>query len=229
MSLILNIDTAIDIAHISVAKDGELLAEILNTDPKKHGSFLQPAIQSLLKNAAILIHELDAIAVSAGPGSYTGLRVGMASAKGLCYALNKPLISISTLEILAFSAIWDTRNQAIHPSTLFCPMIDARRMEIFTALYDQNLQTVLAPCAMVLDDNSFANSLLKNHILFFGNGTKKWQPVCKNPNAIFMPVSNNSLAMSKLAGEKFEQKDFANLYYSEPLYLKEFFDNNTKN
>ncbi len=229
MSLILNIDTAIDIAHISVAKDGEVLAEVSNTDPKAHGSFLQPAIQSLLKNACVTIHELDAIAISAGPGSYTGLRVGMASAKGLCYALNKPLISISTLEILASSAIWDSRQQALPPSTLFCPMIDARRMEVFTALYDQKLQIVLAPCAMVLDENSFANGLLKNHILFFGKGIKKWQSVCQNPNAIFRPVSNNSLAMSKLAAQKFEQKDFANLYYSEPLYLKEFFDNNSKN
>ena len=205
------------------------MAEVSNTDQKAHGSFLQPAIQSLLKNAAVKIHDLDAIAVSAGPGSYTGLRVGMASAKGLCYALNRPLISLSTLEILAFSVIWDSRNQAIHPSTLFCPMIDARRMEIFTALYDQKLQIVLAPCAMVLDENSFANGLLNNHILFFGNGTGKWQSVCKNSNALFMYISNNALAMSKLANQKFEQKDFANLSYSEPLYLKEFFDNNAKN
>src|SRR5665647_1392282 len=113
MSIILNIDTAIDIAYISIAKDGEIVEAMSNTEKKDHGGFLQPAIQTLLKNTSISIKELDAIAISAGPGSYTGLRVGMASAKGLCYALNKPLIAIGTLEILAFSAILETNNDTL--------------------------------------------------------------------------------------------------------------------
>ncbi len=223
MSLILSIDTAIDIAYVSIAKDGELIATISNTEQKDHGGFLQPAIQTLLTNASIKIKEIDAVGISAGPGSYTGLRVGMASAKGLCYALDKPLIAIGTLEILAFAAILETRITTSNSSILFCPMIDARRMEIFTALYDQNLQTEISPSAMVLNEDSFANRLLKSRILFFGNGAKKWETICRYENALFAGPFNNVLSMSKLAHNKFKLNNFANLAYFEPLYLKEFF------
>ncbi len=224
MSVILNIDTAIDIAHVIISKDGEIVDVLSNTAQKDHGSFLQPAIQQLLKNNQIPINQIEAIAVAAGPGSYTGLRVGMASAKGLSYALNKPLITIGSLEILALSAIMEQRKNRLSITTLFCPMIDARRMEVFTALYNEQLNPVIDPCAMILDENSFANSLLKNQVLFFGNGAKKWEQICRNENAIFMPVLNNTLAMSKLAYDKFKNNDFADLAYSEPFYLKEFFD-----
>lgn len=223
MSLILNIDTAIDIAHISIAKDGEIIASVSNTEQKDHGGFLQPAIETLLKNASVTLKEIDAVGISAGPGSYTGLRVGMASAKGLCYALNKPLIAITTLEIMAFAAILENNIPASNTPVLFCPMIDARRMEVFTALYDQNLQIEIAPCAMVLNENSFANGLLKNKILFFGNGSTKWEGISRHENALFAGAFNNALAMSKLAHNKFELNEFANLAYFEPMYLKEFF------
>jgi len=223
MSLILNIDTAIDTAHVSIAKDGEIIASVSNTEQKDHGGFLQPAIQRLLKRASVSITKIDAVGISAGPGSYTGLRVGMASAKGLCYALNKPLIGIGTLEILAFAAILETKITYANSPFLFCPMIDARRMEVFTALYDQNLQTEISPCAMVLSENSFANGLLKNKILFFGNGAKKWEAISRHENALFASAFNNVLAMSKLAHHKFELNEFVNLAYFEPLYLKEFF------
>lgn len=229
MSVILNIDTAIDTAYVSIAKDGEILASLSNTAQKDHGGFLQPAIQELTHKTGIPMKDFEAIAIAAGPGSYTGLRVGMASAKGLCYALNIPLITIGTLEILAFAAILETQNSASSNQSLLCPMIDARRMEVFTALYDQQLKLVLDPCAMVLEEISFANNLLKNQVLFFGNGSKKWEMICRNKNAQFMPVSNNPLAMSKLAHTNFENKDFANLAYSEPLYLKEFYGGPGKN
>ncbi|MBC7886501.1 MAG: tRNA (adenosine(37)-N6)-threonylcarbamoyltransferase complex dimerization subunit type 1 TsaB [Ferruginibacter sp.] len=223
MSIILNIDTAADTAYVSLAKDGEVLLELSNNDLKDHGAFLQPAIHTLLKNTSISIRKLDAIAISAGPGSYTGLRVGMASAKGLCYALNKPLITLSTLEILAFAAILKAGNENIVSPHLFCPMIDARRMEIYTALYNSNLEIVLEPCAMILEKSSFANTLLKYTVLFFGNGAKKWEPNCNHQNGIFLTVLNNPLAMSKLSHKKYELSDFADLAYSEPFYLKEFF------
>jgi len=223
MSVILNIDTAIDIAHVSIAKDGEIIASASNIEQKDHGGFLQPAIQTLLKNASINISEIDAVGISAGPGSYTGLRVGMASAKGLCYALNKPLIAIGTLEIMAFAAILETNIGLSNTPIRFCPMIDARRMEVFTALYDQNLQIEIAPCAIVLNEDSFANRLLKNRILFFGNGSTKWKGILRHDNAVFTEAFNNALAMSKLAHQKFELGDFANLAYFEPIYLKEFF------
>lgn len=229
MSILLNIDTAIDIAQVSIAKDGEIIETIFNSEQKDHGGFLQPAIKTLIKNTAITFSKLDAIAISAGPGSYTGLRVGMASAKGLCYALNIPLITIGTLEIAAFSAILETMNAPAAASSLYCPMIDARRMEVYTALYDNMLNPVLVPCAMVLDQNSFANSLLKNNIFFFGNGTKKWNRICSHPNASFLSDFSNPLAMSKLACKKYVCNDFADVAYCEPFYIKEFFDGIPKN
>jgi len=223
MSLILYIDTAVDVAHVGIARNGEIIASVTNSEQKDHGGFLQPAIRMLLKKASVAITEIDAVAISAGPGSYTGLRVGMASAKGLCYALNKPLIAIGTLEILTFAAVLESDITISKTSMLFCPVIDARRMEVFTALYNEKLQTNISPCAMVLDENSFANALLKNVILFFGNGAKKWEAICRHENAMFKSGFNNALAMSKLAHKKFELNEFANLAYYEPLYLKEFF------
>ena len=226
MSVILNIDTATDIAHISLSKAGILLDSLTNKDQKDHGNFLQPAIQQLLKNNFISIQELDAIAISAGPGSYTGLRVGMASAKGLCFALQKPLITISSLEIIAYAAILEAALPTDSTEILFCPMIDARRMEVFTALYSLELETVLEPTALVIDHDSFGKYLLENKIFFVGNGAAKWELICKNTNALFPSNESNPLAMNKLSFKKYENKDFTDLAYSEPSYLKEFFEGN---
>ena len=224
MSLILNIDTATDIAHISLSKSGEILDSITNNDQKEHGSFLQPSIQKLLKNNSTAIASLDAIAVSVGPGSYTGLRVGMASAKGICFALQKPLIAINSLEIIACAAVLENSHKYDLSNTLICPMIDARRMEVFTALYNQKLEKILEPQAMIIDPSSFEHYLLINKILFVGNGAIKWELICKNENALFAPTPSNPLAMNKLSFIKYEKNVFSDLAYSEPSYLKEFFD-----
>ena len=224
MSLILNIDTATDIAHISLSKSGVILDSVINTDQKEHGSFLQPAIEKLLKTNSTAIESIDAIAISTGPGSYTGLRVGMASAKGICFALQKPLIAINSLEIIAFAAILENSDKNDLSNSLICPMIDARRMEVFTALYTQKLEKILEPQAMIIDPNSFENDFLSHKILFVGNGAKKWEIICKNENALFTQNSNNLLAMNKLSFKKYEKKDFSDLAYIEPSYLKEFFD-----
>jgi len=224
MSLILNIDTATEIAHISLSKSGVILDSDNNTDQKEHGSFLQPSIQKLLKNNSIAIESIDAVAISIGPGSYTGLRVGMASAKGICFALQKPLIAVNSLDIIACAAILENSDKNDLSNLLICPMIDARRMEVFTALYNQNLDKILEPQAMVIDSNSFENHLLVNKILFVGNGAKKWELICKSENAFFTQNPNNLLAMNKLSFKKYENKDFSELAYSEPSYLKEFFD-----
>ena len=224
MSLILNIDTAVETAYVTLSKDGAIIAQLVNTEQREHGAFLQPAIKNLLDKTSVSLQQVDAIALSSGPGSYTGLRVGMASAKGLCFALNKPLITIGTLEILASAAISSAHSESKNNNLLYCPMIDARRMEVFTALYDESMQSILNPCAMQLNADSFANWLLKNKILFFGTGAKKWKDICNNENAILVTEANNSLAMSILSHQKFELKNFANLPYAEPLYLKEFFD-----
>ena len=224
MSLILNIDTATDIAHISLSKSGVILDSDINTDQKEHGSFLQPSIQKLLKNNSIAIESIDAVAISTGPGSYTGLRVGMASAKGICFALQKPLIAVNSLEIIACAAILENSDKIDLSNSLICPMIDARRMEVFTALYTQKLEKILEPQPMIIDPNSFENHFLVNKILFVGNGAKKWELICKSKNAFFTQNPNNLLAMNKLSFKKYENKDFSELAYSEPSYLKEFFD-----
>ena len=227
MSLILNIDTAIDTAYISIAKNGVILEEISNKDQKDHGAFLQPAIQLIAKNTGINLHELDAVAVVSGPGSYTGLRVGMASAKGLCYALKKPLITLTSLKLLAYQVIEENGNNIEDFNTLFCPMIDARRMEVYTIIYNNVLNIELLPCSMIINENSFADLLKKNNIYFFGNGAAKCEGYIKNKNAHFIKNNYNSLYMSILANELFNNKQFSDLAYTEPFYIKEFY--NSKN
>lgn len=220
MSLILNIDTASEKAHVSFANDGKVISVLYSNLQKEHASFVQSAIQQLEKNTGIVLSKIDAVAVTAGPGSYTGLRVGMASAKGICYALQKPLIAINTLEMMAASAILflkETDNDL-----LLCPMMDARRMEVFTAIYKQSLQIVLEPCAMILDEMSFKNELLEKEILFFGNGSFKWEKICINKNARFRHIENEPEALSTLSNKYFLKNNFASLAYSEPFYLKEF-------
>lgn len=219
MPLILNIDTASEKAHISIARNGQVLQARNNDAQKEHASFLQAAVQDILNVSGINIKEIDAVAVTAGPGSYTGLRVGFASAKGFCYALKKPFITISTLEILTASALEALPAAA---NLLYCPMMDARRMEVFTAVYDQNLDIILDPCAMVLNGSSFEKELSNHKIVFFGNGSTKWEQLCKHPNAAFSPVSISPEAFSKRSNILFEEKIFAELAYSEPFYLKEF-------
>ncbi len=220
MSLILNIDTASDNAHVSLAKDGLILHSLSNESQKEHAAFLQAGIQQLVKSVDVNLKDVDAVAVTAGPGSYTGLRVGMASAKGLCYALKKPLITIGTLEVLTASALqlFPTDNENL----LYCPMMDARRMEVFTAVYKYDLTILLQPCAMILDELSFEKELPDNKIVFFGSGSDKWKLICKHENAIFKTVSILPKSLGKSTNALFLEKKFTELAYSEPLYLKEF-------
>ncbi len=224
MSLLLNIDTAISTASISIAKDGHILGEAINIDQKDQGTFIQPAIQSIAKDIGIHLSELAAIAVVAGPGSYTGLRVGMASAKGLCYALGKPLITIGTLNLLTYQAINEAGIAPEDIPTLYCPMVDARRMEVFTAVFDKGLNTVLSPCAMIIDENSFANLLLNNKTIFFGNGAEKWQKINRQKNAAFFELKSKTLYMNELSFKKYMANDFADTAYAEPMYIKEFYN-----
>ncbi len=220
MGLILNIDTASENAHVSLAKDGLILHSLSNESQKEHAAFLQAGIQQLIKSVNINLKDIDAVAVTAGPGSYTGLRVGMASAKGLCYALKKPLITIGTLEVLTASALqfFPTDNKDL----LYCPMIDARRMEVFTAVYKHDLTIYMQPCAMILDELSFEKDLLNNQIVFFGSGSDKWKLICKHENADFKAVLILPKSLGKSTNTLFYEKKFTELAYSEPLYLKEF-------
>ncbi|MBL7702459.1 MAG: tRNA (adenosine(37)-N6)-threonylcarbamoyltransferase complex dimerization subunit type 1 TsaB [Ferruginibacter sp.] len=220
MGLILNIDTASENAHISFAEDGKVLHTLSNGYQKDHASFLQAAIEQLVKSHDLKLKDIDAVAVTAGPGSYTGLRVGMASAKGLCYALKKPLITIGTLQVMTASAL---QLLAGDPETfLYCPMMDARRMEVFTAIYKYDFTVIMQPCAMILNESSFEKEISNHKIIFFGSGSAKWQSICRHSNAVFKTVGILPPAMSVLSDFLFLEKKFTDLAYSEPVYLKEF-------
>lgn len=220
MNLILNIDTSGNTAHVSLAEDGKVIADLFNKDQKDHAAFLQPAIKNILQKTDISIHDINAICVTFGPGSYTGLRVGMASAKGLCYSLNIPLITISTLEVLAQTAINSISENRF---LLFAPMIDARRMEVFTALYDADLQPVMPPKNMIIETTSFQSYLNNQKIIFSGDGSHKWKQICNHSNAEFFDISLSSHSLGILSYQKFIRKEFSDVAYTVPLYLKEFY------
>jgi len=216
MALILNIDTAVDIASLCLAKNEEVLSIDRNESQKDHASWLHLAIKEIFEKNNLELRLVDAVSVTGGPGSYTGLRIGMATAKGICFALNKPLISLNTLLVMAKAA----KNES---TDLLCPMIDARRMEVFTAIYTKELEIVKDPAAITLNENSFAEYLSNNSICFFGNGSKKFKAIEKSSKAFFSDIKTDASSMISLSEKCFSEKKFADLAYAEPLYLKEFY------
>lgn len=216
VSLVLNIDTAVQTASVCVAEDDKVIGIKTNPSQKDQASWLQPAIAALLEEHNFSSKSLDAVAVSAGPGSYTGLRVGMATAKGLCYALNIPLISVNTLQMMAVAALQESAD-------LLCPMIDARRMEVFTAVYKKTLEPVVLPTNAILTADTCGNLLEKNTILFFGNGSNKFKGLSDNPNAHFKEIEATAEHMPLLSHRYLHIKSFTNLAYSVPDYGKEYF------
>lgn len=215
MPFLLHIDTALEKASIMLSRNGQRIAIAENSSQKDHASWLQPSILDLSKNNEFSLDDLDAIAVTIGPGSYTGLRVGLATAKGLCFALNKPLIAINTLDLMASGAV-------SVQTELICPMIDARRMEVYTAIYDKDLQYLLKPTSIILDPSSFEKKLAAHTISFFGNGSGKFSSICKNYNASFPDITTNMDNMITMAEKSMENNVFADLQTIEPLYIKNF-------
>lgn len=219
MSLILHLETATTVCSVALSSHGKLLALKEENKGFTHAEHLTVFIEEVMRNADKSLSELDAIAVSKGPGSYTGLRIGVATAKGLCFALNKPLIAINTLSSMAYGASVKYKN-----SIYLCPMLDARRMEVYTALYTQHGVEVMPTEALILDQYSFQQKLDDSEILFFGDGAVKFKELSNHPHAKFdselQPSAGN---MIHLANEKFEQQLFEDLAYFEPYYLKEFY------
>ncbi len=223
MSLILNIDTAIDQASVSISSNGKVIASAVNPEQKDHAAWMHNAINELIKKTTVSFSKLSAVAVSNGPGSYTGLRIGLAAAKGLCFALNIPLITIGTLEIMAVGLLANPLEK-IPPTSLLCPMIDARRMEVYFALYNNSLEQIQPTQAALLDANTFAELLSKKEIIFFGNGSKKLKPLLNQPRAIFVDIPVPMVdSMASLSYKYCKNKQFADLAYSEPQYIKEFY------
>jgi tRNA threonylcarbamoyladenosine biosynthesis protein TsaB len=223
MATILHIDTALHEASVMIATNGTVNAFTENKILNEHASFLHTAIQKVLEDANTSINNLDAIAVANGPGSYTGLRVGLAAAKGICYALNKPLICIQNLLIMATAAAIKVQDSQL----LYVPMIDARRMEVFTAMYNFEGKSVLEPHALVLNEKSFSDQLQANKILFFGNAIDKWEKICAHPNALFSTPYDQYDAFATLSHDALMTNNFSDIAYTEPFYLKEFYIGNS--
>jgi tRNA threonylcarbamoyladenosine biosynthesis protein TsaB len=215
VSIILNIETAVQSSSICLAENELPISVRINPLQKDSAAWIHLAIDEMLEETGFSLQQLDAIAVSAGPGSYTGLRVAMATAKGLCYALNIPLIAINTLKIMAYAAK-DGSDQ------LLCPMIDARRMEVFAAVFDQELNELVSSTNIVLEPISFHSILERKKVLFFGNGSTKFQAVISHPNAAFKNIEATAKDMITLTHSMFEMRNFVDLAYAEPFYGKDF-------
>ena len=223
MPLLLCIDTSTTDASVALAKEGELLCIKINHNQKEHASFLQPAIQEMMVEMKLSLSDLQAIAVTSGPGSYTGLRIGFASAKGLCYALQIPLITISTTLVMSAAAIKHIPQESVSGlPILLCPMIDARRLEVFTAIHSPDLTALAGNSAVILNPDSFADILQSNSVYFFGNGAYKWKNICRHQNAFFAEVVWNANDMLKLAYNQFQQHAFTPLAHAIPDYGKDF-------
>lgn len=221
MALILSIDTSTKLGSIAIARDGIPVEKMLNNQQRDHAAWVHPAINNLLSGLSISIKELDAIAVSGGPGSYTGLRVALATAKGLCFVLNIPLIIENSLKIIASGLL---KDQVAGPGQLICPMIDARRMEVFTAIYTADLGEISSPQSLILQEDSFGDFLSTQKIVFSGDGAGKFEKIVRSPNAVFPNRDADAADLSPLAEERFQRQEFDDLTYSSPVYVKSFHD-----
>lgn len=218
--MLLLIDTSIENASVCLLDQGQIIAEMADGSQKNHAAFIQPAIKSLLQQQNLYLQNIEAVSVMSGPGSYTGLRVGMASAKGLCYALNIPLITISTLEAMAASIIEIDALKVLESNSVICPMIDARRMEVYTALYDMNLNIIMKPQAMILDMESLAQHLEDHRILFTGNGCEKFPTMFEHRNVVVHTLNNYNTGFASLSSQYWLSRKFSDIAYAEPEYLK---------
>jgi tRNA threonylcarbamoyladenosine biosynthesis protein TsaB len=215
MSYILNIETATKNCSVSLAKDGETITcKEIAEQGYSHAEKLHVFIDEIIKEAKISMSDLHAVAVSQGPGSYTGLRIGVSAAKGLCYALDIPLIAVDTLTSLV--------NQVKQDDGFIVPMIDARRMEVFSAIFNSNKEMIREVQAEILTEESFANHSEK--IYFIGDSSEKSKPVLSQSNFIFLDeiVFPSANEMSAISFAKFQNKDFVDVAYFEPYYLKDF-------
>lgn len=218
MAVILSLETSSKICSVAIHKDGNVLACSEVHINQSHASKLAPLISNVVSISGIAMSELTAVAISSGPGSYTGLRIGTSTAKGLCYSLSIPLITINTLELLAFQM-----SNRIEQGALLCPMIDARRMEVYCMVVDKQLNEISPVEAKVITEDAFAEILDKRKIIFFGDGAMKCNTTITHSNAIFIDGVHPDVSdLGKIAFEKFTRNQKEDLVNFEPLYLKEF-------
>lgn len=221
MAKILNIETSTRACSVALAIDGKVVTLEEAFERNSHAENITIFSENVVKQAGLSFGDLDAVAVSKGPGSYTGLRIGVSTAKGFCYSLSKPLLAINTLKALAFGMISKTENPADH---FFCPMIDARRMEVYSAIFDSELNLIRETQAEIIDENSFVDLLNSKKVVFAGDGAEKCEGVFgENSNAIFITdLQTSSQFLAPLSEKEFQQKNFEDVAYFEPFYLKDF-------
>lgn len=229
MSRILCIDTATDVCSAAIMNGtkAEFMRESGNE--RSHAVQLAVYIDDLLKEMKSTVDELDAIAISCGPGSYTGLRIGVSTAKGLCYGGNIPLISVSTLQSMCYGIPQDFINEKNLSDFYFAPMLDARRMEVYTSVYNSDYTLVQDIKAEIINEDSYLDYLNNKPVVFFGEGAPKTKEILNHPNAVFYDHFNHSAKyMGAIAFQKLKEQKFENVAYFEPFYLKDFITTTSK-
>ena len=230
MERIILIETSTALCSTALAEDGAIVSYRESSAPKAHASLTAVFIQEMLSERGVSLSDCDAICVSMGPGSYTGLRVGVSTAKGLCFGSGKPLIAVGTLDTLVAQAAEECCPESpdCHPERsegspyrFIIPMIDARRMEVYTAVFEDSLQ-ITGTAPMIIDENSFAEYLEQGPCLFIGDGAGKCADVIRHPNARFCQCQPKASAMLSPALMRYKEKRFEDVAYFEPFYLKEF-------
>ncbi|MDZ7742529.1 MAG: tRNA (adenosine(37)-N6)-threonylcarbamoyltransferase complex dimerization subunit type 1 TsaB [Bacteroidota bacterium] len=218
-ALLLHIDTATQICSVALTRGNKLLSYRESLEKNAHSRNITLFVREVLEESGFDRRTIDGVAVSKGPGSFTGLRIGVSTAKGLCYALGKPLIAVDTLQAMA----WGMKEK-VAEDVLYCPMIDARRMEVYSALYDGDNRQIREVRAEIIDENSFSTWLEKHKIYFFGDGAPKCRAMIdKHPNAGFDETFQPSARyIAPIASQKYTQQEFEDVAYFEPFYLKDF-------
>ncbi|MBN1119060.1 MAG: tRNA (adenosine(37)-N6)-threonylcarbamoyltransferase complex dimerization subunit type 1 TsaB [Bacteroidales bacterium] len=223
MSKILCLETATDVCSVCISENGSVISARESGNERSHALQLAVFIDEILKESGIEIKNLDAVAISRGPGSYTGLRIGVSTAKGLCYGSGKPLISISTLQSMCYGVPESYMKENKLENFYFAPMLDARRMEVYSAVYSKDKTVVEDISAVIIEDDSFNKYLDEKPVVFFGDGAEKTKEILNHPNAFFFDdFKHSSQFMNVLAHQKFEEEKFEDVAYFEPFYLKDF-------
>jgi tRNA threonylcarbamoyladenosine biosynthesis protein TsaB len=227
LAVILNIETATPLCSVALSVNGSVVSQRETSEDRSHASKLTVFIKEILAEKGIGVSDLDAVAVGKGPGSYTGLRIGVSTAKGLCFGANLPLIAVNTLKILFNQLVAFPGDLAQSlpdkPGTLFCPMIDARRMEVFTCLFNSRGEEVESVSARIIEHDTYRELLSGQTIVFFGSGMDKCRSILAGDRAFFVPdINPHAASLALLAEQKFSLQEFENVAYFEPFYLKDF-------
>ena len=223
MALILNIETATPVLSIALGRDGEMVELMELNTQNRHAEKITLFIDEIMRKHGFGFDDLDAVAVSEGPGSYTGLRIGVSTAKGICYSKDLPLIAVSPLKSMALSMSLGWKSESNDKQVVFCPMIDARRMEVYAAFYDINNHKMRNVQADIIDENSYREYLDKYQVVFGGDGAVKCKEVIRHENAVFMDdVKASAQPMVQISESYFNEKKFVDVAYFEPFYLKAF-------